>query len=229
MKCAIYLRTSTTEQNPDNQKAECLEYAKNKGYEVSPDHIFVEQLSAYKNIERPKYEEVKILAKTSKIKAVIVWAIDRWVRNKSTLLYDATELRNYGCKLHSVKEPYLETINIDGPFGETINDLLLGLVGSMAQIESQRKSERVKIAFQNHKGKKWGRPKTLKEVDDWIIELFLENKSIRQIKKLIQYHDRNKKEKGVSVGYVHKCISEYRSKLVLNQNLKNEVQESFNL
>jgi len=162
MKAIIYLRTSTEDQEPENQKKECLEFARNRGYEVT--EILLEKLSGFKQIDRPEYEKVKEKARKGEIKAVIVWALDRWVRNRDTLLEDTTILRNYGCKIHSVKEAWLEAINIEGSLGKTIQEFLLGLMGSIGEMESQRKSERVKLAVRkengttkSYKGKKWGR------------------------------------------------------------------------
>ena len=149
MKAVIYLRTSTKDQNPENQKNECLMFSKNRNYEVI--EILQEELSGFKDIVRPNYDKVVQMARNGEIQAVIVWAMDRWVRNRDTLLEDVIILRNYGVKLHSVKEAWLEAINIDGSLGRTIQDFLLGLIGSIAEMESQRKSERVKIAFKNHK------------------------------------------------------------------------------
>lgn len=210
MKCAIYLRVSTLEQDPEKQKNECVEFATKKGYDIK--EIFLEQLSGYKDIDRPKYEEVKDLAKKGEIQAVICWALDRWVRNRDTLLYDVTSLRSYGCKLHSVRESYLEAINIEGPLGKTIQEFLLGIIGSLGEIESKHKSERVKMAFKSHTGKKWGRPDVFNKVNEEIIKLHKEGLSIRQIKSKVQYWDKNNNQKNVSIGTVHKCIAEFNRK-----------------
>jgi DNA invertase Pin-like site-specific DNA recombinase len=199
MKCVIYLRTSTEEQEPENQKRDCLEFAKNKGYEVK--EVLLEQLSGFKDIERPKYEKVKLMARNGEIKSVIVWALDRWVRNRDTLLDDVTILRNYGCKIHSVKEAWLEAINIDGALGKTIQDFLLGLIGSIAELESQRKSDRVKIAFQNHKGKRWGRPKTHTNKINVILQHLNDGLTYRQIKE----------RTGMSIGKVSQIANVHKS------------------
>lgn len=181
MKAIIYLRTSTEEQEPENQRKECLEFAEKRGYEVKG--VLLEKLSGFKQVERPNYEKVKEMARKGEIEVVIVWALDRWVRNRDTLLEDIVILRNYGCKIHSVKEAWLEAINIEGSLGRTIQEFLLGLIGSIAEMESQRKSERVKIAFQNHKGKKWGRPKTHTNKVNVILDWYRQGLSYRQIKE----------------------------------------------
>jgi DNA invertase Pin-like site-specific DNA recombinase len=217
MKAVIYLRTSTKEQNPENQKEECLRFAKNRGYEVL--EVLQEELSGFKDIIRPNYEKVVQMARKGEIQAVIVWAMDRWVRNRDTLLEDVIILRNYGVKLHSVKEAWLEAINIEGPLGRTIQDFLLGLIGSIAEMESERKSERVKIAFKNHKGKKWGRPKVHTNKIKIILDLYNQGLSYREINK----------RSGLSIGAISKVLNVHKNKLEnksnnleLNEQLKKD-------
>jgi len=181
MICDIYIRTSTQEQHPEKQEKECLDFLKARGYELGQIHL--ERLSGYKQIIRPEYDKVKERARQGKIQAVIVWALDRWVRNRDTLLEDVTVLRNYGCKIHSVREYWLEAINIEGGLGKTIQDFLLGLIGSIAELESQRKSERVKMAFRNHKGKKWGRKPIHTNKINIVLRLRNDGKTIREISK----------------------------------------------
>lgn len=218
MKTAIYLRTSTTEQDPEKQKQECLELARNKGYDVI--EICHEQISGFKNVPRPEYEKIKEMARKGEINAVIVWALDRWVRNRDTLLDDVTILRNYDCKLHSVKDAWLESINIDGPLGKTIQEFLLGLVGSLAELESLRKSERVKMAFQSHQGKKWGRKKLSKKTEEEILNLYEQERSYREICKEVYYWDSNNHKKNVSMGVVHKIIAEFKLKNNRNRGVQ---------
>ena len=207
MKTAIYLRTSTREQFPEKQKEECIIFAKARGYEI--EGIYEEQLSGFKDIVRPQYEAVKEKARTGKINAVIVWALDRWVRNRDTLLEDVTILRNYGVKLHSVKEAWLEAVNIDGSLGKTIQDFLLGLIGSLAEMESQRKSERTIMAYKNRTGR-WGRKNIPQKTKEAIVELYKQNKSYSQICSKVFYYDKNGNEKYISKGAVHKIIAEFK-------------------
>lgn len=207
-KCVNYLRTSTTIQDAGLQAEETKKLANQKGYEIVA--VFEEKLSAFKQVERPYYEKVKEMARKREIDAVIVWALDRWVRNRDTLLDDVVLLRNYGVKIHSVKEAWLEAINIEGAIGKTVTDFLLGLIGSIAEMESQRKSERVKMAYQQGKNKrKWGRPSLSKIAKEKIISLHQEGKKIREIADIVSYADRNNNMKNVSIAVVHKIIKDY--------------------
>lgn len=161
-KVVVYLRTSTFDQNPENQLKECLSLAEGRGY--SDVEVFREHLSGWKkDVSRPEYERIKLMAHRGEIKAVVVWALDRWIRNRDSLLDDVNYLAERGVKLHSVKDDYIEAINVDGALGRTIKDFMYGLIGSLAQMESDRKSERIRAARDNWSRppnkKDWGRPK----------------------------------------------------------------------
>lgn len=213
MKAIIYLRTSTTEQDPENQRSACVEFAKSRGYEI--EDILIEKLSGYKQIIRPEYEKIKQLAHEGKINAVIVWALDRWVRNRDTLLDDVTFLRKSNVKLHSVQEQWLEAVNLDGSLGRTIQEFLLGLVGSLGEMESQRRSERVKMAYNLQKNKdkkymKWGRKSLPERVVKEVLGQFDNGLSIRGISESVFYYDKNSNRKKISIGSVHKIIKKNR-------------------
>jgi putative DNA-invertase from lambdoid prophage Rac len=156
----IYLRTSTEEQHPENQLDDCRRFAVSRGYRVERE--FVEQLSAWKkDLKRPDYEEVRRLATAGSIDAVIVWSLDRWVRNRDTLIEDLGYFPQLGVRFHSVQESWLESVNIEGPLGKTIREFLYGLLGSIAQMESDRLSERTKRGLDRARraGKRLGAPK----------------------------------------------------------------------
>lgn len=193
MKAAIYVRTSTTEQHPENQIDDCKRFAEARGYEI--EGIYIEHLSGFKQIDRPEYNKIKAKAHRGEIKAVVVWALDRWVRNRDTLLDDVITLTTNGVKLHSVKESWLEAINIEGSLGKTITEFLLGLIGSIAEMESQRKSDRVRLAYAK-RSKDWGRPNIHTNKKKIVYDLRDKGLSMRQIVT----------ETGLSVGSVHKII-----------------------
>lgn len=156
-KAIIYLRTSTKEQNPELQKEDCLNFCKNHGWEVVG--IYTEQVSAYKkDVKREQRDIVVEKARLGEAQHIVVWAFDRWVRNRDTLVEDVTTLINYGCQLHSVKDAWLESVNIEGPLGRTIREFLLGLVGSMGEMESSRRSQRIWLGKQKTKKKQGRKP-----------------------------------------------------------------------
>ena len=210
MRTVIYLRTSTIDQHPENQLNDCLEFANSRGFSINKDNdIFIEKLSAWKKeVKRPLYEEIKQLAHEGKINAVIVWALDRWVRDRDSLLDDITFLTSRHVKIYSVKESYLEAVNIEGPIGKTIKDLLFGLIGSIAEIESQRKSERIKIAFQNHKKCDWGRPGISKSLELKVMQLRNQGLSIREIEaQKLEYKTKEGNIKYLKKSKINKIIN----------------------
>lgn len=208
MRVAIYCRVSTIDQNPEKQLFDCREYCRNRGFEIVKE--FQEKISGFKkNIYRDNYEAVKVLVKAHEIQGVVVWALDRWVRNRDTLLDDVLVLRNYGCKLFSVKESWLEAINIEGAIGKTIQEFLLGLIGSIAEMESQRRSERTRMAYLNKIGR-WGRKSINLSVIDEVCKLYQKKLSMRDISKQVYYYDKSNNKRFISVGLVHKIIKKFK-------------------
>ena len=219
----IYIRTSTTKQEEKNQLPDCQAYCKDKDWKVL--QVFQEQLSGYKDIDRPERNKILEQCKQGKINHVVVWAFDRWVRNRDTLLADVTILSNYGVKLHSVKEAWLEAVNLEGALGRTLKEFLLGLIGSLAEMESSRKSERVKLAVRkdngvtkSYKGNRWGRPTINKKVDQQIIEAHNAGKSMQAISNEVFYWNHSNNKKYISIGYIHKTIKNY----TIENNIVNE-------
>src|SRR3989338_8716715 len=153
----IYLRTSTKEQNPKLQEEDCVNFCKNKGWEVVG--VYTEQVSAFKkDVKREQRDIVVERARLGEVQHIVVWAFDRWIRNRDTLIEDVTTLINYGCQLHSIKDSWFESINIEGPLGKTIREFMLGLIGSLAQLESERRSERILLGKQKTTKKQGRKP-----------------------------------------------------------------------
>ena len=177
-QATIYLRVSTKLQDENKQLEDCKKYCDNHGWILNS--VFQERVSAFKkDIDRPEQDKVFALANLGEIKHIIVWAFDRWIRNRETLITDVTKLTTMGCKIHSVKDDWLEAINIEGPLGATIREFMLGLVGSLAEMESQRKSERVTLGKKNSSVKQ-GR-KNIRVDEDKVIELYKELNSSRKV------------------------------------------------
>jgi len=108
----------------------------------------------------------------------------------------------------------LEKFNdIPEPFNEIMFDMMLQIMGWLAEEESRKKSERVKIAYQNKKGE-WGRKKEIgKKTINKVLELYEKGYSIRKISKLVSYYDRSRNEKTLSKSSVQKIINENRNKI----------------
>lgn len=209
----VYIRTSTEDQTPENQIRE-IETISGKGY-----ILFKDKQSAWKdNKEREDFEKLKKLIKRAKGGDLYVWDWDRIYRNRKKLKEFFQFCAIYNCKVHSFRQAFFETFHqIPPPFDEIMQEIVLNLLGWMAEDESSKKSDRVKLsvrrvpgkATRSHKGKKWGR-KAIK-VDDKIIAAHKEGKNMREITEQVFYWDKNNHKKYVSLGYVHKTLVEFRA------------------
>lgn len=167
----IYLRTSTDEQNPENQLADCKSINSFGEAEVIED-----KQSAWKEEkDRPGFERMKLSIVRQKIKHIIVWDFDRLFRNRQKLKEFMQLLKIYKVQLHSVRQQWIEEINkIPSPWNEIVYEMLINVFGWLAEEESDKKSKRIKIAYANHKGAKWGRPGISEKTASEVVKLFKE-------------------------------------------------------
>lgn len=212
----IYLRTSTEEQNPKNQLGDCKILAEKLN--IKEYKIITDKQSAWKeHQERKGFDEVKLLVKKKKLSRLLVWDLDRIYRNRRSLIdfFKLCEVNN--CKIYSFRQDWLENINnMPPPWNEIIHELMLQVMGWLAQDESDKKSMRIKASIRkkgnksySYKGNKWGR-KPLTRVESRIIDLYKSGKTMRDITKEIHYWDRNNNKRFVSLGFVHKTLSKLK-------------------
>jgi len=216
MKVAIYLRTSTDEQNPQNQLKDCLELL--KSFKDTEHEIFEEKQSAWKeDTKREEFNRIKKLIKERKFDALIVWDLDRLYRNRKKLVAFFKFCKVYNCAVHSYRQDWLEQLHkIPDPFNEIMFDLMLQIMGWLAEEESIKKSQRVKASMKKNKqgktiskyGKVWGKKPVSVKVQKQIIELRKQGKSYRDICKEVFYWDKSRNKHFVSMGYVHKVLNE---------------------
>ncbi len=93
-------------------------------------------------------------ARQGKFQVLLIWALDRLSREGPLATLEIVHrLGNYGVTVASFQEPWLEVS------GE-LRDLLLAIVGWVARMESNRRSERTKagLARATAQGKRLGRP-----------------------------------------------------------------------
>lgn len=219
----IYIRTSTDDQEPKNQIKAC-EKLSNGEYRLLED-----KQSAFKdNKDRESFEEAKRLIKSGVIRHFIAWDLDRIYRNRVKLKQFFEFCKLYKCEIHSVNQQWLEQLNqIPQPFNEIMHELMLNLMGWLAEDESKKKSERVKAAVKekngvtlSYKGNKWGRKTLPTQAVNKIINLRNEGNSIPEISRLVTYADKNNNPKNPSVGVIHKLLKENKEKLHIKKIVK---------
>lgn len=202
MNCGIYIRTSTEEQNPENQIKDCKSLLGQQEY-----FLYKDQQSAYKDtVERKDFKKLEQDIKTGKINHLYVWDFDRIYRNRIKFKAFLEYCRAYKCTIHSFNQQWMEDINkIPSPWDEIMKDMLIQIFGYLAEEESVQKGRRVKLAMRvrqdgvySYKGNKWGRKQLSTFKKNRINELRVEGWSLRKIAY----------ELTISLGVVHKYLNE---------------------
>ncbi|MCA9459238.1 MAG: recombinase family protein [Nanoarchaeota archaeon] len=226
----IYLRTSTNEQNPELQREQCLKFCKNNNLNVVK--IFVEQKSAYKDVDRIEWNKCLNLIQNKKYN-LVVFRYDRAFRKREEFVEFMSEMHQiYKLKVYSVSENWLNSLwegldkipELPAPFNKIIQmfmqliwNILIELIGEQAEEESRKKGASIKNAVVKRKGKKtrskygnkWGKKGLSKQTKNKIIELNQNGFSTREISKQVQYTDKNKNMVFVSKSAVHKTLHEF--------------------
>jgi DNA invertase Pin-like site-specific DNA recombinase len=140
---AAWYRVSTYHQDADNQVPDVEQFAAHRDYRLARKFEVAD--SAFKNGGGPRYkrEYAAMLqaAHRGEFKVLIVWALDRIIRDEDggaeAALRLVRQLRQRGCVVVSVKEDWLNG-------SSEVQDVLLAFAGWRAQEESRLKSLRVK-------------------------------------------------------------------------------------
>jgi DNA invertase Pin-like site-specific DNA recombinase len=154
MKAALYLRTSTTDQHPENQLPALERYCYDRGYTVKG--VYIEQESAWKAGHQKELARLLADIRGGKLKfdIVLVWALDRLSREGAAAILNLVDaFKAYGAKVISLQESWTEA---PGPAAE----IMYAIVGWVAKMESERRSERTLagLARAIKEGKCLGRP-----------------------------------------------------------------------
>jgi site-specific DNA recombinase len=143
--CSIYLRVSSAEQATDDhvsldvQREQSLAYANRQRWEIlgdaqTGDLVFLDVRSGLEIEKRDAYQRLLSLARTKRIKVILVWRYDRFGRDDGELITRYAELTRLGVKLISATE------------GEH-QPVMFKFAAIMQYEESKRISERVKPAL----------------------------------------------------------------------------------
>lgn len=152
VRCAVYARVSTGDQNLDNQIAQLRDFAARSGWEIT--QVYTDEASA-KNGDRRGFKSMMAAASRRQFDVLLFWALDRLTREglRKTIHY-LQRLDEAGVTFRSFTEQYLDTCGI-------FRDVVIGLMATLAQQERIRISERTKagLARIRRQGKKLGRPR----------------------------------------------------------------------
>jgi putative DNA-invertase from lambdoid prophage Rac len=153
VKCASLLRVSTGHQEASNQEPDVERFNAHHGYQEVKRYWISESAwnggkdgGEYKRIIKEILED----AWAGHFEVLTVWALDRITREGAEgALRIIRQLRERGCTLLSVKEPWLNST-------PEIQDILIAFAGWSAQMESQRRSDRIRAGLARRKAE--GKP-----------------------------------------------------------------------
>jgi DNA invertase Pin-like site-specific DNA recombinase len=150
MRCAIYARVSTLDQEPENQLAELRRYVEARNW--TPAEHIDRGVSGAKD-RRPALDALLKDARRRRFDVLVVWRLDRLGRNLRHLITMLEELQALGIAFVSLNEG----IDATTPAGK----LQMHVLGAIAEFERARIAERVKAGLQRARaqGKRLGRPR----------------------------------------------------------------------
>lgn len=160
VKTFAYCRVSTKDQNEDRQVEAMLELG------INERDIFIDKCSG-KDFDRPQYQALKLQLREGDV--LVIKSIDRLGRNYKQICEEWREIvRDIKAHIKVIDMPILDTTRTDGLLGEVISDIVLQLLGYVAEQErafnKQRQAEGIKIA--KAKGKRLGKP-PIQYPDNW--------------------------------------------------------------
>ncbi len=142
-RCALWERVSDAHQDTGAQHHALAQEAERRGLTVA--RVFDVTASGFHGQQEHQLTELVAGLRRGEYGVVICWAIDRLTRQGiSETLQAVHRITDAGGTLISLQEPWVETS------GE-LRDLLLSIVGWVANFESKRRSERIKSGLARRK------------------------------------------------------------------------------
>lgn len=185
VRCALYMRVSTDDQNIDLQRQGLAEFCSRRGWQIITEIADV-GISGTKD-SRPGLNKLMADAHKGRFDAVVVWKFDRFARSVSHLLRALETFRSLGIEFCSVSE----CIDTSTPVGK----MTFTVLGAVAELERSLIVERVRAGMKSARarGVRLGR-RVIQIDNETVRRLRSEGKSYRTISK----------ELGISAATVHK-------------------------
>ena len=157
MRCAVYVRVSTSEQNCDNQLIELRRYVEARGW--TPTEFVDRGVSGAKD-RRPALDALLKDANRRRFDILVVWRLDRLGRNLKHFVTLLDDVQAIGVLFVSLGEG----IDCTTAAGR----LQLHVLAALAEFERARIAERVRagLARVRASGKRLGRPATTVAMTD---------------------------------------------------------------
>ena len=176
MKVALYLRVSTTDQDPESQGREVRSFVAARGWETVETYQDLGVSGA--RTHRPALDRLVRDAWRGCFQAIVVWDLSRMARSTLDALEFLREFEQMGVRLIAVKQ----TFDTDTPLGKAF----FTLAAMFAELERSILIERVRagMARARAEGKRIGRPVRVVDLQE-LRRLRVEGRSIRQIARAV--------------------------------------------
>lgn len=143
---AVYARVSTTGQDTKSQEPDLKRWA---AAQADPVRWYTDKATG-KNMDRPGWLKLQAAMRQGRVKAVVVWRVDRLGRTAKGLTALFDELQERKVNLVSLRDG----LDLSTPAGR----LMANVLASVAQYETEVRGERVAAgqARARAAGKRWG-------------------------------------------------------------------------
>lgn len=162
MRCALYARVSTTDQNCEMQLRELREYVQRRSWQKGGEYIDTGFSGA--KASRPALDRLMADAAQRKFDCIAVYKIDRFGRSVLNLNQQLAALTSYGVRFIATSQ------SLDTDEKNPTSRLLLQILASVAEFEREMIRERTLsgIKAAQAAGKVVGRPKRIFRRDEVI-------------------------------------------------------------
>src|ERR1035438_5416338 len=162
MRCALYARVSTTDQNCEMQLRELREYIARRDWKSGGE--YVDHGFSGSKASRPALDRLMADAAKRKFDCIVVYKIDRFGRSVLNLNQQLAALTSHGVRFIATSQ------SLDTDEKNPTSRLLLQILASVAEFEREMIRERtlsgIRAARAN--GKTLGRPKRIFRRDELI-------------------------------------------------------------
>lgn len=138
-RVVIYIRISKDRENETStgtQEFEARAHCEVKGWEVIAVCVDPGRSAFKRGVKRPELEQALELVEVGAADILLVWKLDRFTRSVTDFWDYWTRISNAGGAFVSLKDD-IETVTAKGR-------MMLGIIASFAEMESEMKSERTK-------------------------------------------------------------------------------------
>jgi len=177
MRCALYARVSTTDQNCEMQLRELREYISRREWKIAGE--YVDTGFSGSKASRPALDKLMADAAKRKFDCVVVWKLDRFGRSVLNLSQQLAALTSFGVRFVAT------TQGLDTDQSNPTASLLLHILSAVAEFERSMIRERTLsgIHAAQAAGKVVGRPKRVFRRDEVVRLREVEGLSWRAIGK----------------------------------------------